>query len=575
MGTSTKVISSLAILSVITLLGCARGTAPPESQPAPATAAPLAGMPPIPVTLADWARGAQLFDGLGAFHRTITTQSADAQAYFDQGMRFMWAFNHDESTRSFAHAAALDPKCAMCLWGVALTAGPNLNQPLMAAARAKLAHELVGRATTLAASATPVEQALIHALAARYPTAMALDPSNTGPVLIAYANAMRDVAKRFPDDSDVQVMCAEAAMNTNAWKLWTLEGEAAPGTAEIVTRLEAVLARDPTHPGANHYYIHAIEASPHPENAVASAERMRGMMPSAGHFEHMPSHIFQRIGRYEDAAEANRKGAAADRAYLARTAPPDYYPMYVAHNFQFLAFATAMQGRRAATLDAVNSLRATIPEAVLTEMPGIDWYMSEYYLARVRFGDWDELIAEPRPNPSLKALTGGYLFATATALAERKRIPEAEARIAELDQLRASLPADSPAGLNSAPDVLAVASTVGKAQLARAKGDRKAVIELLTLAVAQEDKLSYDEPADWFFPVRHLLGAELLRDGMSIQAEAVYRADLRRNPGNGWSLFGLAKALHAEHKDAEAAAVEARFKTAWQGADVTLLASVM
>ncbi len=565
----------LAVLSLASLLACSRGTPPPAAPATPATPAPMAGMPAAPTTLAEWAHGAQMFDGLGTFHRTITTKSAEAQAYFDQGMRFMWAFNHDEATRSFAHAAELDPKCAMCLWGVALTAGPNLNQPAMAAARAKLAHELVGRATTLAANGTAVEQALIGALAARYPTEAALDPSNAAPVLLAFANAMRDVATRFPDDSDVQVMCAEAIMNTNAWKLWTLEGEAAPGTAEIVTRLESVIARDPTHPGANHYYIHAIEASPHPENAVASAERLRGMMPGAGHLEHMPSHIFQRIGRYEEAAEANRKGAAADGAYLARTAPPDYYPMYVAHNFQFLAFATAMQGRRAATLEAVNSLKASIPEAVLTEMPGTDWYMAEYYMARVRFGQWDEIIAEPRPTAALKALTGGYLFATAAALAERRRIPEAEARIAELDQLRATLPADAPAGLNNAPDVLALASTIGKARIARAKGDRKAVIELLTQAVVQEDKLSYDEPADWFFPVRHLLGAELLAAGKAIDAEAVYRADLRRNPGNGWSLFGLAQALHAEHKEAEARAIEAKFKTAWQGADVTLLSSAM
>ena len=575
MRTAANPLSILSILLAASLLACSRDVAPPETRSVPATTVPTAAMPTVPVTLADWARGAQLFEGLGSFHRAITTQSSDAQAYFDQGMRFLWAFNHDESTRSFAQAAQLDPNCAMCLWGVALTAGPNLNQPMMAEPRAKLAHQLVGRATTLAANATPVERALIAALAARYPSDAALDPSNTAPVLLAYANAMREVALLFPEDSDVQVMCAEAIMNTNAWKLWTLDGDAAPGTAEIVTRLEAVLARDPAHPGANHYYIHAIEASPHPENAVASAERMRGMMPSAGHFEHMPSHIFQRIGRYEDAAEANRKGAAADHAYLAKTAPPDYYPMYVAHNFQFLAFATAMQGRRAATLDAVNSLRAAIPEAVLVEMPGTDWYMAEYYMARVRFGQWDELIAEPRPAASLKALTGGYLFATAAALAERKRIPEAEARIAELDQLRATLPADAPAGLNTAPDVLALASTIGKARIARAKGDRKAAIEFLAEAVAQEDKLSYDEPADWFFPVRHLLGAELLSDGMILKAEAAYRADLKRNPGNGWSLFGLAQALHAEHKDAEARAVEAQFNTAWQGADVTLRASAM
>jgi hypothetical protein len=268
----------------------------------------------VPATLAQWAESAQLFAGLGDFHRAVSTSSKPAQAYFDQGMRFLWAFNHDEATRSFAQAAQDDAQCAMCYWGVALTVGPNYNLPMMAERRAKVAWESLQLAERNAGSATPVEQALIRALSRRYQGPQPLDASNEGPVLTAYAEAMKDVAAKFPEDADVQTLTAEAMMNTNAWKLWQLDGTPAPGTEAIVARLEAVLAKDPNHPGANHYYIHAMEASPHPEKAVAAAERLRGMMPAAGHLEHMPAHIMQRVGRYEEAAEA-----ASDLAYLAKT----------------------------------------------------------------------------------------------------------------------------------------------------------------------------------------------------------------------------------------------------------------
>ena len=569
-------VFAIGLLMPIVLTGCSRHTQPPTAA-APATApmAPMAETPHVPETLAEWARGAQLFDGLGSFHRAISTHSPEAQRYFDQGMRLMWAFNHDESTRSFARAAELDPDCAICLWGVALTAGPNYNMPMMAQGRAKLAYDCVIRAGGLLTHTSPVEAALIKALAQRYPRPAALDPVTEGPVLAAYAAAMAEVAKRFPADLDVQTMYAEALMNTNAWKLWTLDGHAAPGTQDILAVLKSVLARDPQHPGANHYYVHALEASPHPEEAVAAAERLRGMMPAAGHLEHMPAHIMQRVGRYADAAEANRRGAAADRAYLGRTQPPDYYPMYVAHNFQFLAYATAMQGRRAETFSAVKAASDAVPESVMLAMPGTDWYGSEYYLALIRFGAWDELLAAPRPNPALKALTGGYLFATTWALAVKGRLAEAESRLAELERLRATVTPDMPAGLNVAPDVLALAATIAKASIAAARSDHATAIELLTAGTAQEDKLAYDEPADWFFPVRHLLGAELLKAGRAADAEAVYREDLRRNPGNGWSLFGLAQALRSQHKDVEARSIDAQFAVAWRDADVTLAASVM
>src|SRR5215213_4922017 len=305
---------------------------------APAFAQHDAHGPPPRASVSDWARGAQLFDGLGTFHRKVTA-SPEAQAYFDQGMRFVWAFNHDEATRSFAKAAELDPKCASCFWGVALTLGPNYNMPLMAEPRARAGSEALGKAQANAAAATPVEQALIAALARRFDGPKALDPSNSAPLLAAYVTAMEDVARRFPDDLDVQTMLAEGLMNTNPWKLWTADGKPGLGTPAILAALQKVLAKDPKHPGANHYWIHAVEASLDPARAVPSADALVGMMPAAGHLEHMPAHIFQRVGRYEEAADANRKGAAADVAYLGLTAPPDYYPMYLIHNYQFLAWS--------------------------------------------------------------------------------------------------------------------------------------------------------------------------------------------------------------------------------------------
>jgi tetratricopeptide (TPR) repeat protein len=532
-------------------------------------------MAQMPMTLDDWAHGAQLFDGLGTFHRKATTSSAEAQNYFDQGMRLLWAFNHDESTRSFARAAQLDPSCAICLWGVALTVGPNYNVPVMAESRAKVAFESLQRAVQLRPQASPVEQALITALQARYPRPTALDPSNAGPILAAYAAAMRKVAHQFPDDLDVQTMFAEALMNVSAWKLWTPEGKPSPGTPEILSTLESVLARNPQHPGANHYYIHAIEESPDPGKAVAAAERLRGMMPAAGHLEHMPAHIMQRVGRYEEAAEANRKGAAADRVYLSQTQPLDYYPMYVAHNFQFLAYADAMEGRKAEARDAMKQMREAFPESAALAMPGTDWYLAEAYLVEMRFGTWDDVLAEPRPNPALKALTGGWLFARAVALAAKNRTAEAQQSLDELDRLRDTLTPDMTAGLNSAQEVLALASTVATARIALAEQHRDAALRGLADAVAMEDKLAYDEPADWFIPVRHMLGAELLKAGKNSEAEAVYREDLRRNPMNGWSLFGLAQALRAEKKESEAKQVEQQFQKAWGHADIALSASAL
>jgi tetratricopeptide (TPR) repeat protein len=526
--------------------------------------------PATPETLAGWAKGAQLFDGLGTFHRKITTRSPLAQKYFDQGMRLLWAFNHDEATRSFAKAAKIDPSCASCYWGVALTLGPNYNMPMMSSARGRVGWEALRKARSNARRATPVERALIAAVAKRYRGMEEVDPSNSKPLLGAYVEAMRAVAAKYPNDLDVQTMYAEGLMNTNPWKLWNEDGTANPGTDQIVSTLRSVLEKDPNHPGANHYYIHAVEASQHPDLAIRSAEVLNGMMPSAGHLEHMPAHILQRVGRYEEAAEANRKGAAADLAYIKATAPPDYYPMYLIHNFQFLGSAAGMEGRRAEAITALKKARAHIPDDLLFGMPGLDWSASFVYDGYVKFGMWDEMLAEPAPSPRLPGATISYLQSRASALAAKGRVNEAKAELAKSAQAISAVPEEATQGNNQAKPLYDVGQLKAEARIAGAEQRRDEAVRLLAEAVSLEDKLAYNEPSDIIFPTRHLLGAGLLVAGRPGEAEAVYREDLRRNPKNGWAYFGLSQALAAQKRDAEAAAARGQFEQAWQRADIQL-----
>ncbi|WP_375746388.1 hypothetical protein NR800_17760 [Corallococcus interemptor] len=498
----------------------------------------------------------------------MTTRSPEAQAFFDQGMRLTYAFNHDEAARSFARAAQLDPSCASCFWGVALVLGPNYNVPMLPD-RAATAWTALQKAQALAPTATPTEQALIGALSQRYGGPEPRTPEEMKPFSQAYANAMRDVAKRFPEDNDVQVLFAESLMDLNPWKLWTLEGKPAPGTGEIVSRLESVLARAPDHPGANHYYIHAVEASEHPERALPSADRLPGLMPGAGHVVHMPAHIYQRVGRYADASESNRRAVQADNAYLRQVEPIGYYPMYLAHNWGFLSFSASMEGRAGESIRAARESANALPPEMLTEMPGMDFFASEPLLAMVRFGRYDALLKEPRPDPKYPVLTGLWLHAHGLALAAKGDFDSARAEHAELVKLAASVPDTMTAGNNSAKDVLDVAARVLDASIAERQGRADALTRWED-AVRAADQLAYSEPSDWFYPVRHFQGAALLDAEQYKAAEAVYREDLRRNPGNGWALFGLAMSLKGQGRTAEANAVQQRFKTAWAGSDFAL-----
>jgi tetratricopeptide (TPR) repeat protein len=456
----------------------------------------------------------------------------------------------------------------MCFWGAALVLGPNYNVPMLPD-RAKTAWEALDHARDLAKSSSPVERALIEALAKRYKGPEPLGPEAMAPYSAAYADAMRGVAKQFPDDDDVQVLFAESMMDVAPWKLWSLDGTPAPGTEEIISTLERVLARSKDHPGANHYYIHTMEASTHPDKALESAERLPALMPGAGHLVHMPAHIFQRVGRYADASTANSKAIEADLAYMSATKPPGYYPMYLGHNYGFLSFSASMEGRRADSLAASRQAAKALPPGMVDMMPGMDFFVAEPILAMVRFGRWDELLAEPKPDPKYTVLTGFWLHGHGLALAAKGKFVEAAADLDALDALAAHAPDDLRAGNNQARDVLTLAARILEARLATLQ-KKKDALALWADATKKADQLAYSEPEDWFYPVRHFEGAALLSAGRAKQAEAVYREDLRRHPHNGWALFGLSQALAKQKKTSEAAKAKAEYDAAWQKADFPL-----
>ncbi len=548
--------------------GCAHGGGEEVADARAAVVTAPPAPPPVPAEVARLAEGATLLEGLGEHHRAVTTRSPEAQAFFDQGLRLVFAFNHDEAARSFARAAAIDPSCAMCYWGASLTLGPNYNVPMLPD-RAAAAWAALNAANAVLDGKPAVERALVEALGRRYGGPEYLEPAAMQPFSEAFAAAMRDVARAYPADDDVQVLYAEAMMNLRPWQLWSAAGEPAPGTEEIITTLETVLARNPAHPGANHYYIPAVEASRDPGRAVASAERLGGMMPGAGHLVHMPAHVYQRVGRYADASSANRGAIASDRRYIEAATPRGYYPMYLAHNEGFLAFSSSMQGRRDESLAAARASATTMPRDLVCGMPGFDFFLGMPFLVMVRFGMWDEILAEPAPEERYTILRAFYHHARGMAYASTGKLREAEAELAAIRTIGAGLPEDLLAGLSPARDIVALAGKMVEARIAE-KRRRPEAVHLYEEAVALEDGLAYAEPADWFYPVRHYLGALLLDRRRPRDAEAVFRADLERNPENGWALFGLARALRADRRADEAAEVEARFRRAFEGADVTL-----
>jgi tetratricopeptide (TPR) repeat protein len=511
-----------------------------------------------------------LYDHLGTHHRAVTTTSQEAQRFFDQGLILAFSFSHDEAIRSFSQATKRDPHCAMAWWGIALANGPHINFPLMTSEKSIAAWAALEQAQSLAAGATPVERALIQALSKRYAQSA---PSNRQPLDSAYAAAMREVWSRFPDDADVGTLYAEALMDLHPWDLWTIDGQPKQDTQEIVGTLETVLGFAPDHPGANHLYVHAVEASPDPSRAKASAERLRTLVPDVSHMVHMPAHIDIRTGRYAQASRANELAIEVDRAHAERTGKTGFYQVYMAHNEQFLSFSTMMEGRSAESLEAARAMVEGIPREFLDQMgPLVDGYMPIVFHVLVRFGRWKEVLRE-RAFPDLfGAANAVRYYARGVALTALGKLDEAQRELDGLDGLCAAMD-DRTIGNNPAKQVLQIPQKVLRGELEFARGHQDTGIDLLREAVAVEDSLVYDEPPDWMMPVRHTLGALLVTAGRFEEAEKVYRQDLSRFPENGWSLFGLAQALEGRGLKDEAAAVRARFEVAWQRADVQLRSS--
>jgi tetratricopeptide (TPR) repeat protein len=558
------------LVLVVALLGCApkdTGSSPPAATE---TDAHEHGMSPW--DLDALAEGAVALPDLGLHERVVTTKSAHAQAFFNQGLALTYGFNHDEAARSYAKAGSLDKSCAMCWWGAAYTMGPNYNMPMLPD-RAAAAWDALQRAEQAAlAEASPVERALVAALAKRYSGPEYLDPVAMQPFNQAYAAAMREVAEQFPEDMDVQVLFAESLMNLNPWKLWTPAGEPGPDTEEIVATLEMVLAKMPEHPGANHYYVHAIEASKQPEKAEAAADRLGSLVPGAGHLVHMPAHIYQRIGRYADASEANRRANEADQRYLDTVDPPGYYGFYVSHNYGFLAYSASMEGRSAESIEASRKSAAQMPRDMVCGMPGMDFFVAEPLLVLVRFGRWEQILAEPKPDAKYPVLMALWHHAHGMALAATGKTTEARADLAAIRDIETSIPEEMLTGLNAGRMVLELAARVLEARIADAENSADA-IALWEAAVSLEDQLAYNEPADWFYPTRHYLGAALLDAGKPKAAIEVYEADLDKHPRNGWALFGLWTAQVAAKQDAKAKQTKLEFEKAWSRADIELTRS--
>jgi len=510
---------------------------------------------------------------LGDHSYRITTSSADAQAAFDRGLTLAYGFSHEAAIEQFRKAAEIDPGCAMAYWGIALVNGPHINFPMVPPDKAKSAWEALTRARALAPRAGAVEQELIAALAKRYAEKQ---PEDRAPLDQAYAAAMREVWKAHPRDADVATLFAESMMDLRPWDLFTKDGSPQPGTEEILATLETALSLDPLHPGANHLYSHAVEASPHPEKGKAAADRLRDLVPGISHLVHMPSHIDARVGRWSQASQANATAMTADAAYRAVHPRPGFYAMYMAHNDHFYAFAAMMQGQGAEALEAARAMVRAIPGEFLRDYAEVaDGYMPFASEVLMRFGRWDDVLAEEAPPRNMPIANALWRYTRAVSLTALGRRGEADAEREELGRAVAAVPAAATFGNNPATLLLGIATRTLDGERAANTHDYAAAVRLLREAAAIEDGLRYNEPPDWIQPVRHTLGAVLLRAGRPADAEAVYREDLVRYPENGWSLWGLERALRLQKKDAEADAMKKRFDAVWSRADLTLASTCL
>ena len=542
----------------------------PEASGAPAT--PQVSPPELAMV------GAHLLEGLGEYHFPVTSAHPEVQRWFDQGLMLAYGFNHDAAERSFLKATELDPDCAMCWWGASLVLGPHVNAAMDPADHAD-AWQRLQRARELAPGASEREQGYIQALSARYAEQ---PPEDRRALDEAYAAAMRDLVGKRPEDSDAAVMLAEALMDLQPWDYYDEKLQPRGHTAEVVRTLETVMARDPDHAGALHLYVHAVEASADPQRGVAAADRLRTLVPGSGHLVHMPAHIYARVGRWRDAVVANQRAIEADDAYLAlcRGNSQGVYPLgYVPHNHHFLWFAASMEGNAdvAKASALATSERTNLPE--LMRQPGfagVQHYWLTPWFDRVRFGRWNEIVGVDNPAPDLPYVTAIWHYAQAMAAIRQARIDDAEAHLAALRPLAADPAMEGLLVWDRYPLAHAarIAERTVTAELAATRGQYDEAVAALEEAVAIEGSIPNDEPPGWHAPVRQTLGAILLQAGRAADAEAVYREELRRNPGNGWSQFGLARSLEAQGKP-DAAEAMAAFKATWAQPETVLQSSRM
>jgi tetratricopeptide (TPR) repeat protein len=550
-------------IAVVILVFIAQPAAARIHDPRALSADPLKAETPI----------APRLEGLGDHHFAVTTRVPESQAFFDQGLRLTYAFNHSEALRAFKEAARRDPQNAMAYWGWALVLGPNLNLPMLPEVVPQ-AYQAIQQAVTLKSRVSARERAYIEALAQRYTD----DPkADRRPFDQAYASAMGKLMDRYPDDLDAATLYAAALMNLSPWDYWNLDGSPKANTQKVLETLQSVIDRNPRHPGALHYNIHAVEAS-HPERGEQPADMLRGLMPGAGHIVHMPAHIYMRVGRYADSYEVNAMAVAADESYITQCRSQGIYPLnYYPHNIHFLAWSAMFQGRPQAALAAARKMVEKVPPE-LTADKNV-WALYETFLSQpmfvmVSFGMWDAMLAEPKPDIQSQFMTGIWHYGRALAYVYTDRPAMARGELRALSDARKAMEANAHyIGFATAGILMTMAEEIVQGELAYTEDNTLAALAHLERAVRLEDSLRYAEPPDWYFPVRHFLGAMLLDAGRPNEAEVVYAADLRKNPENGYSLFGLRTALEQQGKSEDARAVAERFDRAWSAASHQLTSS--